>query len=196
MGKFVDLTGKKFGKLTVLYRDETFIDSNGRHRTMWHCLCDCGREKSIRRDALTSGRSKTCGMCENDLTGKHFGRLTALYKVGTDSNGHLIWKCHCDCGNDRNVSATNLVQGYTQSCGCMHSEICSKQGEDLVGQRFGKLTVVSLYSITPRKFLCTCDCGGQTIVQPGNLKDGHTQSCGCIKSLGQEKINSYLTHLL
>lgn len=193
MGKFIDLTGERFGKLTVLYRDETFVDSKRRHRTMWCCLCDCGREKSIRRDGLTSGRSKSCGMCDNDLTGKRFGRLTVLYKVGSDSCGHLIWKCRCDCGNDKDISATNLIQGYTRSCGCIHSEVCSAQGEDLVGQKFGKLTVVSLYSTSPRKFLCHCDCGGEAIVAPGNLKNGHTQSCGCINSLGEEKINSYLT---
>ena len=193
MSKFIDLTGQKFGKLTVLYRDETFIDSNGRHRTMWHCQCECGREKSVRRDGLTSGKVKSCGLCSNDLTGLRFGRLTVLHSIGPDSAGHLIWKCHCDCGNDTNVLATNLIQQYTQSCGCLHSEVCSDQGEDLVGQKFGKLTVVSLHSVAPRRYLCSCECGGQAIVQPGNLKDGHTQSCGCISSLGQEKISSYLS---
>ena len=60
-------------------------------------------------------------------------------------------------------------------------------------EKFGKLTVVSLFNVSPRKYLCQCECGGQAIVQPGNLKDGHTQSCGCISSLGQEKINAYLS---
>jgi hypothetical protein len=55
------------------------------------------------------------------------------------------------------------------------------------------LTVISLVGVSPRRYLCKCECGGQAIVQPGNLKDGHTQSCGCISSLGQEKINAYLT---
>lgn len=193
MSKFIDLTGQQFGKLTVLYRDETFIDSKGRHRTMWHCQCECGRKKSFRRDGLTSGRVKSCGMCNNDLTGQKFGRLTALYKNGTDNVGHSIWRCRCNCGNEVDVLATNLIQQYTQSCGCIHSEICSGRGEDLVGQKFGKLTVISLVNISPRKYLCKCDCGGQAIVQPGNLKDGHTQSCGCVSSLGQEKINAYLS---
>ena len=193
MSKFIDLTGQKFGKLTVLYRDDTVIGKKGRHRTMWHCQCECGREKPVRRDGLTSGKVKSCGMCNNDLTGRKFGRLTVVYKVGSDGFGHLVWKCSCDCGNNVDILATNLIRGYTQSCGCLHSEICSGNGEDLIGQKFGKLTVVSLYSISPRKYLCNCECGGQAIVQPGNLKDGHTQSCGCISSLGEEKINSYLS---
>lgn len=53
--------------------------------------------------------------------------------------------------------------------------------------------MLSLESTSPRKYLCVCDCGGHAIVDPGNLKSGHTQSCGCILSLGQEKINTYLT---
>ena len=193
MPKFKDLTGQKFGKLTVLYRDETMVSPSGTHRTMWHCKCECGSEKSVRGDALISGRTKSCGMCNNDLTGQKFGRLTVLNKIGSDSVGHLVWRCRCDCGNEVDMLATNLIQQYTQSCGCIHSEVCSERGEDLIGKKFGKLTVVSLASISPRKYLCDCECGGQAIVQPGNLKDGHTQSCGCISSLGQEKINVYLT---
>lgn len=192
MGKFIDLIGKRFGKLTVLYRDEDVVCNNGSHRVIWHCRCDCGNEISTRGDALRSGRSKSCGKCNNDLNRRRFGRLTVLEKAGSDSVGHLIWKCRCDCGNEINVLATNLIRRCTQSCGCLHSEICSNNGEDLIGQKFGKLTVLSLDSIAPRKYLCICECGGQTIVDPGNLKNGHTQSCGCIVSLGQEKINSYL----
>lgn len=160
---------------------------------MWHCKCTCGREKSIRIDALVGRKTKSCGMCNNDLTGQKFGRLTVLYKNGADKAGHSIWKCRCDCGNEVDILATNLIQQYTQSCGCIHSEVCSEQGENLVGQKFGKLTVVSLANTSPRKYLCKCDCGGHAIVQPGNLKNGHTQSCGCISSLGQEKINAYLS---
>ena len=193
MGKFINLTGKRFGKLTVIHRDEDIICNNGNHRVVWRCQCDCGNETSVRGDTLVSGRTKSCGKCNNDFKGRRFGRLTAIEKVGTDEVGHAIWKCHCDCGNEVNVLATNLIQQYTLSCGCLHAEICSKQGEDLIGQKFGKLKVLSLVSIAPRKYLCECECGGQTIVEPGNLKDGHTQSCGCIVSLGQEKINTYLT---
>ena len=193
MGKFIDLTGQRFGKLIVMYRDSDIVCNNGNHRVVWHCKCDCGNEISTRRDALVSGKTKSCGKCNNDLTGKTFGRLTAIKRVGADAVGHTIWKCSCNCGSEVNVLATNLIQQYTLSCGCLHSEICSDQGEDLIGQKFGKLKVLSLVGVAPRKYLCECECGGQTIVEPGNLKNGHTQSCGCIVSLGQEKINAYLT---
>jgi len=129
VSKNVSLIGQKFGKLTVLYKDEIFIDLNGKHRSMWHCRCECGREKSIRRDGLTSGRTKSCGMCSNDLTGKKYDRLTALYKIKTDNVGHAVWRCRCDCGNDVDVYASNLIRGYTKSCGCLRSEAAKAVGE-------------------------------------------------------------------
>lgn len=58
---------------------------------------------------------------------------------------------------------------------------------DLIGKRFGKLVVVSLYSNasrnppTARKWLCKCDCGNEVIVIGRNLGSGNTQSCGCLK---------------
>jgi hypothetical protein len=56
------------------------------------------------------------------------------------------------------------------------------QYKDLTGQRFGKLVVVSMAGKTKywdRKWLCKCDCGGDALVLGGNLKRGHTTSCGC-----------------
>ena len=41
--RLIDLTGKRFGKLTVLYRN----GQNKCGQAIWHCKCDCGREKDI-----------------------------------------------------------------------------------------------------------------------------------------------------
>lgn len=42
MSKLIDLTDKKFGRLTVIERAENHIQPNGQHKTMWKCKCDCG----------------------------------------------------------------------------------------------------------------------------------------------------------
>lgn len=59
---------------------------------------------------------------------------------------------------------------------------------DLSGQRFGKLYVIKRAESKKYKsgqthiqFLCRCDCGKEVVVLAGNLKSGHTQSCGCIR---------------
>lgn len=51
---------------------------------------------------------------------------------------------------------------------------------DLSGQRFGMLTVQQCAPSESRTYWkCRCDCGNGKIVESGNLKSGHTASCGC-----------------
>lgn len=63
MPKFIDLTGKKFGKWTVLELGEHTYTPKGQKRTMWTCRCECGRVKDVCSGSLTSGHSKGCGAC-------------------------------------------------------------------------------------------------------------------------------------
>lgn len=59
MGKFVDLTGKKFGKLTVLERGGTSRTG----QSMWKCICDCEEHniKTVRGADLKTGKIQSCG---------------------------------------------------------------------------------------------------------------------------------------
>lgn len=59
----------------------------------------------------------------NNYIGKRFYRLTVIDKTdkrGTD--GSIIWKCHCDCGNICEVSTNYLRNGEKKSCGCKTRE--------------------------------------------------------------------------
>lgn len=58
--------------------------------------------------------------------------------------------------------------------------------QDLTGQKFGKLTAIKVVGKTSKKesiWECKCDCGNITSVTCGNLKRGHTKSCGCYKKI-------------
>lgn len=58
---------------------------------------------------------------------------------------------------------------------------------DLIGQRFGRLTVTSAGPVNPhqkRTWVCRCDCGKETAVITSHLRDGTTKSCGCAKHDG------------
>lgn len=57
-----DITGQRFGKLVVLGKGE----SKAPGRTAWNCLCACGNKKTIRGDALKSGRTTSCGHCSRN----------------------------------------------------------------------------------------------------------------------------------
>lgn len=52
-----DLTGQRFGCLTVVKKAEKEKDGRGR----WICECDCGNRRAIRTDLLRSGNAKSCG---------------------------------------------------------------------------------------------------------------------------------------
>lgn len=57
-----------------------------------------------------------------DLTGKIFGRLTVLYRNGSDKNSRPLWECICSCGKHHTVKGNSLRIGDTKSCGCLKIE--------------------------------------------------------------------------
>jgi len=66
MGRRLDLTGQKFGKLTAVERAGTRYSGAGKYKggqavTMWRCICDCGNEKIVRGDSLRCGKTQSCG---------------------------------------------------------------------------------------------------------------------------------------
>lgn len=82
MGKFIDLTGKKFGHLTVLFRAK-----NKGTATMWHCKCDCGNEVDVSGGHLKDGHTASCG-CLKDYKGVN----NPNYKHGMSHKRlHTIW---------------------------------------------------------------------------------------------------------
>lgn len=191
MGQFIDLSGKKFGEITVIEKDIEL--SKEKKKVYWKCLCSCGRTKSIRGDGLK--KIQTCGECKKDLSNQRFERLVALEKGKKDKAGHQYWICKCDCGNIVEINGDNLRRGLTKSCGCLHKEtIHNLLFQDITGQKFGKLTALS-YEIIDQKayWICECECGNICIVAGNNLKNGHTQSCGCIShSIGEQNISKIL----
>lgn len=62
-----------------------------------------------------------------DLTGQRFGRLTALYFVGTNEAGNAIWRVRCDCGVEFQTLGAYLTTGRTKSCGCYRSEVTAQR---------------------------------------------------------------------
>ena len=61
MGKLIDLSGKKFERLTVLSRVGTYTTPAGTVIPIWRCRCDCGVELDVRGNSLRSGNTRSCG---------------------------------------------------------------------------------------------------------------------------------------
>ena len=61
MGSFIDLTGQKFNKLTVISRAESRRSPSGKLVTYWNCKCECGNESQVRGCDLKDGHVASCG---------------------------------------------------------------------------------------------------------------------------------------
>ena len=199
--KLIDLTGQRFGRLEVLYRDTERTNKG----TYWICRCDCGKIISARKDQLTRPKNpkRSCG-CDlaaktslihmKDETGKRYGKLTVLYRTEDLRKGEARWHCKCDCGNECDVSGVHLRNGSVQSCGCKRYE--SHNGIDETGKRYGKLTV--LYRSKDKSdgthifWHCRCDCGNECDINGSYLRSGVSTNCGCERSVGEAKITKIL----
>ena len=121
-----DLTGQRFGRLTALYR----LHERRGTCYLWRCRCDCGNEIDLPVHSLTSGNTTSCGCAKRealqkralDISGKRFGRLTAIRPLPEREAGSVVWRCRCDCGNEIDLPYNSLASGNTQSCGCIRRE--------------------------------------------------------------------------
>lgn len=193
-----DLTGKRFGMLTVTDKADRTED----RYAVWNCRCDCGGEIQVNTKRLVNGIIWNCGCIPKtdarhgtvaeDLAGKRFGRLVAVERAA-NQKGRTCWLCQCDCGNRKIVQSNALKAGRVKSCGCI------SRGIDISGRRFGHLT--ALYPTDrrdPRQSVlwhCRCDCGNESDIAYRNLVYGNYQSCGCLQEENQQKISTRLHHV-
>lgn len=189
MTKKKDLTGMKFGKLTVVNEADRHLFSN----VTWNCICDCGKSVSVRAGCLLSGNTKSCGSCATlkDLNGMRFGKLVVVSKA--KSNNGAMWTVECDCGKRKTLRGGSLIDGSTKSCGCLAKEHGASTSKDFTGKRFGKLTAIEATKERKSKHVvwkCMCDCGNFAYVDTSNL--GRTMSCGCISFSSQATILGYV----
>lgn len=67
MGAFKNLTGQRFGRLTVLASD----GKGGQGHYRWVCLCDCGNRKTVLGTSLTRGETQSCGCIHSEVVTAH-----------------------------------------------------------------------------------------------------------------------------
>ena len=145
------MTGKKFGRLTVIREKLLSEYPNGKRPCVqWYCDCDCGTKNHlVDGTSLRAGRVKSCGCLTKDsarnnivdITNQKFGMLTVIKRV--DKPAYITcemgawWLCRCDCGNEKIASYGSLKSGTVKSCGCLISN-----GERLIREILIKNNVI------------------------------------------------------
>lgn len=123
----IDLSGQRFGRLVAVDRAQS---------GKWNCVCDCGSTKAIASESLKYGNTRSCGCLnreatakrnrenprprvpKDDLTGRRFGRWTAVAYIRT-----ATYQCRCECGKENAVKRCHLLSGMSQSCGCLRDDL-------------------------------------------------------------------------
>lgn len=173
----LDLTGKVFGYLTVKHRLSL-------KRPVWCCVCRCGKTITPTVYELLNETTKSCG-CKRkengrlffvDISGKTFGKLTALKPIKTRRGRDRIkWLCRCSCGKLCKTTGGHLRSGHTRSCGCLSRE----RIKDISGITVGYLKVELRKN---GKWRCKCHCGKTVCLSRDNLRK--KISCGCMRKKG------------
>ena len=137
--RLLDLSGKQFNDLTVLYQVENkkFTDYYKTGRTYWRCRCSCGKECDVQTSDITRGKRKDCGHSHDeylhtkrtiDISGNIYGQLKVIEMLPAqkvDKKWRAMCKAECLlCGNIIEIKRDYLINGDTKSCGC-----CRSQGE-------------------------------------------------------------------
>lgn len=105
-----------------------------------------------------------------------------------DSKNRECILCHCECGRDSYLLKTTLQTGRIRDCGCGLFML-----KRLIGQKFGKLTVIDSYRKRLGKnnrvniiCVCKCDCGNIINCTASRLKQGQ-KGCGCLQKFNFDK---------
>ena len=189
-----DVTGQRFGKLTVLemiYPDRK-VSKTGKAKC--RCICDCGNETVVTLSQLSTGKTKSCGCLRSesakkkrvDLTGNRYGKLIVeemIYGKGVSGRKRSLCKCRCDCGKEIITPAYTLTSNGKISCGCDVGErIGKKLRKDVTGMKFSRLLVTKVWWENGVSCCeCKCDCGNTTTTKTSLVINGVTKSCGCYK---------------
>lgn len=129
MGKIIDITGRQFGRLTVIAYSHT-----NHRRTYWLCRCVCGIDKIVLKTNLISGTVGSCGCLHSEVMknihindnqseiGEIYNNCEIL-SFQSNNNGKLakiMAKVKCHCGNSFETSLQALKIGHIKSCGCIN----------------------------------------------------------------------------
>ena len=95
MPKFIDLTGHKYGRLTVL--------SRAGKEYAWNCICECGTQRKVFSSSLRTGRSKSCGCLLREVASAQSKALRVTHGgcIGGNSPVYSVYRAMLDrCGNE------------------------------------------------------------------------------------------------
>ena len=179
MSKRIEVkTGQVFNNWTVIEEVEQHITKSGIKKRMIHCRCECGTEKDVALESLTTGKSKQCQKCKKKEVKPNqiFGSWTVIEEVESEKEGRYF-SCKCNCGTVENKKLSALTNGSAKQCRkCGYKSL---KIEVKPGYRFNSWTIIKEIESEKkgRHFSCKCKCGSVHNVALGTLRNGDSKGC-------------------
>lgn len=177
--------GTRFGKLIVIERAS---NQGKRNYTAYRCECECG-DTIITLAYKLRGGQKSCRRCASRKLipiSTRFGGQVVIERVENSREGHTMYRCKCDCGNEHIVGAAVLRIGKSQRCpGCGRMEGANKSRKPIeLGTKFGNLTVIARAENIGgyTAYRCRCNCGNEVVYPATYIRCGDRVTCGCGRS--------------
>lgn len=123
-----------------------------------------------------------------------YNMLLCLEYKYTNDKHYKVYSFMCDCGKQVEYVGSYVKLGRYKSCGCQKYQ--KNKDEDILNTKYNRLKpikrVENIYG--GKAFLCICDCGNESVVSLGDLKNNKTKSCGCLaKEKSSDNIKKYST---
>ena len=130
MGKFIDITGQKFGRWTVLNRAKDYVSPKGHHFIQWFCECDCGTRRNVTGSNLKSKKSISCGCWQKEIvaeigkSSKKYNEydLSGDYGIGYTSKGEEFYFDLEDYDKIKDFCWYIRKDGYV-GCTCLNKSV-------------------------------------------------------------------------
>ena len=167
----------RFGKLRPKYTQNVMPGSAKKIE----CICDCGKETLAVINQLISGKTKTCGRCNEVsvkvMKKKEIGKLRMKYPcdILPGSNKKEWWLCKC--GRETLASPNSVFHGHIRSCGKCNLMTAEK----IKGKPYGDLVIEIPQDIMPgsnKKVWWLCKCGNKIFARICQVISGGIVRCG------------------
>ena len=117
MGKFIDLTGQKFGRLTVIER----VENDKQNKSRWLCICECNNKTIVNASSLKNGNTKSCGCLARELStlrNKKYNTydLSGEYGIGYTANDDIFYFDLEDYDKIKDYCWHKHQDGYMRTC--------------------------------------------------------------------------------
>lgn len=166
MSKFVNLTGKQFGRLMVVGFEEYRKRPDGRNNGYWRCLCQCGHESIVSTGNLTSGAVQSCGCLKLEKAKENHTVHGFLSRKDKTPRLYRIWNCMKTRCYNKNREDYKYYGGRGIS-------VCTEWEHDFVAFREWALSngyddSLTLDRIDPDGNYCPSNCRWATAKEQGN----------------------------